>query len=116
MYDFAVHVGEAAVNAVVAEGQLLVVDAQQVENRGMKVVAISWLRSFPRPLIALAVSHTGFDAGAGQPCDEGAAVVVTASAALAEGHAPEFGRPNYQGVLEEAARFEVLHQRGGGFV
>ena len=38
--DVAVHVGQPAVDAVVAEGQLLVVDAQQVQDRGVQVVAV----------------------------------------------------------------------------
>ena len=33
--DFPVHIGEPAINAVVAEGQLFMVDAQQMENRCM---------------------------------------------------------------------------------
>ena len=35
-----VHVGQAAVDAVVAEGQPLVVDAEQVQHRGVQVVAV----------------------------------------------------------------------------
>ena len=33
-----VYVGQAAIDAVVAEGELLVVDSQQVQNRGIEII------------------------------------------------------------------------------
>jgi hypothetical protein len=36
--DFSVDVGEAAVDAVVVEGELFVVDAEEVQNGGVEVV------------------------------------------------------------------------------
>ena len=73
------HVGQAAVDAVVAEGQLGVVDAQQVQDRGVQVVAAGRARAvLPGPFVALAVGDAALDAAAGQPGDERAAVVVAA--------------------------------------
>src|SRR5207249_2598736 len=40
---FAVHIGEAAVGAVVVESQLRVLDAEQMENRGVEVVDRHWI-------------------------------------------------------------------------
>src|SRR5439155_1273364 len=114
---FAVNIGEAAVAAVMAEGELFVIDAEQVQNGGMEVIAVgfSGLGS-PRPFVALAVSRTAFDAGAGQPGNECAAVMVPASGALGEGHPAELGAPDEQRVFEHAARFKVFEQGGDGLI
>src|SRR5207237_1681821 len=72
--DLAVDVGEAAVDAVVADGELGVVNSEQVQDRGVEVVAVDGGLGFPRPLVALAVGDAGFEARAGEPGDEGAAV------------------------------------------
>src|SRR5437588_12879047 len=79
--DVPVDVGEAAVYAVVAEGQLFVVDAEQVENGGVEVVAVGRRYSFPGPLIAFTVGDATLDACSGKPGDERAAIVVAARAA-----------------------------------
>src|SRR5436309_5835238 len=102
-----VHIGQAAVAAVVAEGQPLMVDAEQVQDRRVQVVAISAAGSrFPRPLITLAMSAPPLDTGASEPANEGPAVVVAAGGPLAEGHATELGAPHQQRVLEHAAVLE----------
>ena len=44
-----VHVGEAAVDAVVADGQSFVVDAEQVQDGGEHVVAACTGFTFPTP-------------------------------------------------------------------
>ena len=65
-------------------GQLRVVDAQQVQDRGVQVVAVGLaLGGLPGPVVALAVGDARLDAGAGQPGDGRAAVVVAAGRALA---------------------------------
>src|SRR6266853_1218946 len=52
---FAVDIREAPVAAIVAVDQLFVVDAQQVKNRGVQIVAIGLPRHrLPGPLVALA--------------------------------------------------------------
>src|SRR6266404_1793740 len=75
--DLAVDVGEPPVGAVVAEGEFLVIDSQQVQHRGMKVVSCRGrLCGFPGPRIAFSAGDAAFDAAAGHPTDERAAVVV----------------------------------------
>ena len=65
------HVGQPAVDAVVAEGQLLVVDAEQVQHRGVHVVAVGRvLGGLVRPLVARAVGDAALDAAAGEPDGE----------------------------------------------
>ena len=53
-----VNVGQAAVDAVVAERELGVVDPHQVQDRGVEVVAVGLARGGPPgPGVALAVSR-----------------------------------------------------------
>ena len=76
-------VGETPVGATVSERQFLVIDAQQVQHRRMKVISRRGrLRGLPRPLVAFATGHAAFDAAPGHPGDERAAIVVAAIAAL----------------------------------
>ena len=56
--DLAVDVGQPAVDAVVAERQPLVVDAEQVQDRGVEVVAVGRvLGGLVRPFVAGAVGR-----------------------------------------------------------
>src|SRR5213592_5022427 len=81
--DLAMNVGETPVGATVAERQFLVIDAQQVQHRRMKVISRRGrLRGLPGPLVAFAAGHAAFDAASGHPADERAAIVVAAIAAL----------------------------------
>ena len=55
--NFAVNVGQPAVDAVVAKGQPLMVDAQQVQNRGVQIVAVgAAFGGLIAKLVALAVA------------------------------------------------------------
>ena len=111
------HVGQPAVDAVMTERQPLVVDPEEMENRRVEVVkAIGRLDGFPRPLVGLAVRDTRLQAGADEPGHERAAVVVAPFAALTEGHSTELGRPDQQGIVEQAACLEVFDQAGDGLV
>src|SRR5439155_22335521 len=102
-----------AVDAVVAEGQALVVDAKDMQDRGVQVVAVSLAAgALVAELVAFSMADAALDAGAGQPRDKSAAVMVAAGGALRKRHAPKLGRPDDQGVLEQAAFFQVRKQRG----
>src|SRR5579872_3682620 len=113
----AMHVGEAAVDAVVAESQFLVIDAEQVQDRGVHVVAVGGIcRGFVRPLVAFAVRGPALDAASGEPIGEGERVMVPPFRALAARHAAKLGGPHHDGVVEQAARFQVLDEGRGGLV
>ena len=64
----AVHVGQAHVAAAEAVGQPLVVDAQQVQHRGVQVVDLDLvLDGVVAVLVGRAVDRAALDAAAGQP-------------------------------------------------
>ena len=67
--NVAVDVREAAVGAVVTEGELLVVEAEEVQDGGVDVVALGEVRTvggLEAPFVALAVGDAAFDPAAGQ--------------------------------------------------
>ena len=98
--------------------QLLVVDAQAVQNRGLQIVDVHRIRDdVVAEVVGLAVRDAGLDAAAGHPHGEAArmmiaAVVVVRQLALAVDGAAEFAAPDDQRVVEQAALLQILDQRG----
>ena len=97
--DVAVDIGQAAVDAVVANGQSFVVDAEQMQDGGEHVVAACTGFAFPTPTIALAVRASALGPAAGQPRDKRPAVVIAPGLSLAEWHSAKLGGPNNERVL-----------------
>ena len=109
LYHMSVHVCQSAIDAVVADGELFVVDAEEVHRGGVEVVAVDGVgRGFVGPDVAFAVGGAAFDAATGHPGSERGGVVIAARAPLAARHAAELGGPDDEGVVEHTARFEIL--------
>lgn len=76
--------GAGEVDAVMADGEAGVIDAEEVEDGGVDVVAIDRvIEGLVAPLVALAEGDAAADAAASEPVGEGEGVVVAAFAALA---------------------------------
>src|SRR5262245_39992989 len=91
-YHSAVHVGEAAVDAVVAERESLVVDAEQVQDGCVQVVAVRLLfGGSPGPIVAATLRDAAAHAGSGEPGDGCAAIVIAARCPLRERHSTKLG-------------------------
>ena len=116
--QFAVDVGEAVVAALEFEGELFVIDAEEVEEGGVEVVnADGILCNVVGVVVGFADGLTGFNAAAGEPHGEAAGVVVATEAlwrevALAVNGASEFAAPDDEGVLKQAALLEVFDESG----
>ena len=114
--------GEFGVEAAEGVGELCVVDAQDVEHRGVEVAEVDRVfGDVVAEVVGAAVFDAGFHAGAGEPDGEAAAVVVAAAVGVAEralaiNGAAEFGEEHHERVFEQAALFEVVEQGGGGLV
>ena len=94
------HVGQPHVAAAEAERDALVVEAQQVQHRGVQVVDLELvLDDLVAVLVGLAVDRAAFDAAAGQPEREAERVVVAAVRALGERRAAELARPDDQRLV-----------------
>src|SRR5579871_5233428 len=84
------NVGQAAVDAVVADGKAFVVDAQQVEHGGVDVVAgrrTVAVGRFVAPFVAGANGRAAADAAAREPVREHERVVIAPVPTLGTGHA-----------------------------
>ena len=106
------HVRQAPIGAVVADRQASVIDAEQMQNGRVQIVAGQRLDGAPAPLVAFSVGHAALDAGAGEPGDRRAAVVIAPLGALAERMPAELGAEDDQRVLEQASLLEILQQGG----
>src|SRR5882762_1570685 len=105
--DFAAVDGGTLVAAVVKEGQLLVLHAQQAQNRRVDVVDVRI--AFHRPqtdFICCAVGCAGFDPSARHPHRETPRIMVAAFAFFVERRPAKLARPDHEGVVEQAARFQ----------
>src|SRR5262249_57149621 len=77
--DLAVDVGEAVVAALEAEGEALVVYAEQMQHRRVQIVDVNAILHNVVPEWAcLAVHGSGFDATAGHPDAEAPRMVIAA--------------------------------------
>ena len=130
-----VDIGQAEVTALVAVGQLLVVETDQMQDRRIEImdvhgpggpVFLGRLRlqcvaigvdDVVGVVIGLPVGDPGLDSSTCHPHREAARVVVPSvvlarEAALAVGGPAEFSAPDDQGIFEHAALLEVLDERG----
>src|SRR3954447_3951653 len=104
----AVDVGQAEVAAGVAIRQTLVVEPEQVEDRGVQVVIVHLVLDRGEPeLVGPAVADAPLHAAAGQPDRISLGVVVAAVGPLGVRRAAELGAPEDQRVVEQAADLEV---------
>ena len=90
------NVGEPARCAVVVIGEPFVVEAEQVEDRGVEVVDVDHvLDGLVAELVGGPEAEPMLDAGAGEPGGEALGVVVAAGGSLLKrGHAAELGGPD----------------------
>src|SRR5436190_23395003 len=91
------NVGEAHVAAAEADGQARVIDAEQMEQRGVQVMDFSFaVDGFVAEFVCLAVGESGADAAAGEPKSKSIGIMITAVRTLGERRAAKFARPNHQ--------------------
>ena len=110
-------VGEAVIPAGVAVGELLVVEAHEVEDRGIHVVDVDAVLDGREPeLVGGAVAKTFLHPAAGHPGGVAIVVVVATLLALGGGGAAKFAAPDDECLVEESAAFEIFQERGDSLV
>lgn len=120
MNDMSVHIGEAEVASGVVVGEALVIEAQEMENGGLKVVDVNLSLSDVEAEVVGFTVGAGLGAAAGHEGGEGLRVVIASRFATQgwigfdHGSAAEFATPDDEGFVEEAVAFEILNERGGG--
>lgn len=121
-HDFAVNVRKPSLDAVVVECQLFVINPEEMQDRGMKVMPRDGiLDRLPTDVVSGSVGDPRLQAATGSPNGETALVVVPAGAddalaRLGERRPPEFRREEDEGVLEHASTLKVGQERGDGSV
>src|SRR5262249_36951526 len=99
------------VAAVVRVDQLLVVEAEAVQEGGVEVVDVGGLiNGVEADLVGSTVGDAALDPTPGHPGREAPGVVVAAVAALAHGRAAEFAAPDHERAVEQAAALQVFQQ------
>lgn len=94
-----------------------VIDAQQVQDGGMKIVHVeSILHGVETEFVRCAVGSSALHAAASHPHGESRGVVVTSVALFAHGRASELAAPNHEGLFEETSCLEVGQQACDGFI
>ena len=112
-------IGQTEVAALETEGQLFVIEAEEVQNCRVDIVHVGAVGDgVEAEFVGLANHRAGLSAAAGEPHGEGVNVVVTAGgiAVLAHRGAAEFAAPDDKGVFEQAALFEIGDEGGLGLV
>src|SRR5262249_11154702 len=106
--DLSRHVGQPFVPAVVQEGQLFVIEADQVQERGVEVVDRDAIfDGAETELVGGANGLAASDAAAGKPHGVAVRIVVAALAALRHRRPAELAGPNDEGAVQQAPLFEV---------
>src|SRR5438094_309843 len=97
MNDLACHVGQSITPAVMEEGKLFMIHAEEVKHGGMKVMnAHSVLHRFVANFVRLAITRPALDSRARHPGHESVRIMIAPAIALRDGHAAELTAPNHQ--------------------
>ena len=112
------HIREAKIPALKPVDEFGVIEAQQVQDRGVLVVDVDRiLDRIETKLIAGPKRKPALPPAASEPHAETIRVMVASVvAALNHRRAPEFPTPNDQRVVEQSALFQVFDERGAGAV
>ncbi len=112
-------VGESVVAALEAVGELRVLEAEQVQDRGLKIVDMD--RVFgcvETEFVGRTVDESGLDAATCEPDGKCVGVMIASVGLVALDHrsATKLAAPNDERVVEESPLFEVGDERGRGLV
>src|SRR5262245_33039769 len=97
LYDVTMYIGQAEVAAAEAIGQLLVIQAEQMENGRMQVVEVAdVLDGVNAQLVGRSVHGAALDAAARQPDAETLGMMIAAIASRGVGSPAKLARPEDQ--------------------
>ena len=103
-HDFAFNICQAEIAAAVAVSEAFVVQAKQVEKRGVQVMHVNWIRG---GIVAVVVTGpetvTRLYATARHPPGESVRIMIASIEALRGRRATEFASPNHQRLTKQAA-------------
>ncbi len=110
-------VGQAIVAAGIAVRQPLVIEAEEVQQRGVQVVDVDLVGDGSTAVVVGgAEAQAALDAAAGQPHRVTGAVVAAAVGAVLARSTAEFAAPQHQRVIQQAAQLQVGQEAGNRLV
>ena len=94
-------------------GQPLVIQAKQVQDRGVKIVDMNLVFDCSEAeVVGSAMDCSTFDAAAGKPHREAERIVVASVAVLGRRRATELAAPNHERFFQETALLQICQQLG----
>src|SRR4051812_43646699 len=110
-------IGEAKIASAETECQALVIDAQQVQDRGVQVMhSANAINGVHAHFIGGAVDGSAFGAAAGEPDAKSLGMVIAAVRSGRMGRAAKLARPDDERFVEQAALLEILDQCGNRLI
>ena len=96
------YVSKAEVTAVVAVGELLMVEAELMQDGGMEVVHVHLaLHGVVAVFVGVTMGKAWFNAASGQPGRETVRIMVSSGTLILRvGCASEFATPPYDGIIQ----------------
>jgi hypothetical protein len=96
------NVREAAFDSVVIKAQSFVIETEDVEDRGVKIINCGdSFHGLVAEFISRTIAERSFYSGSGQPGGEAVGIMITTTRALLESrHTAEFGAENDESVVE----------------
>lgn len=96
------NVGKASFNTIMIEAEAFVIEAEDMENGGVKIIdRRNSFHGLVAEFIRRAIAEGRFHAGSRQPGGEAVGIVITTTRTLLEGgHTAKFGTEYDEGVLE----------------
>lgn len=111
MDHLTVNVSQAKIATGKAKRESLVVESQQMQDRGMQVVQMNFvLHRVIAVFVGGAVAKPSLYASAGEEHRVALRVMVSAVAALGGRRASKFATPDNERVLKQSAAFQVVQQ------
>src|SRR5437762_10124401 len=121
--EFAFNVGEAEIAALEAIGQFGVIESEEMQECGVKVVNVDLVfDDVESEFVGLAEADAGFETATGHPHSKGLRMMVAAKLAtdvrVALDHrcASKLAAPEDDGVVQEAALLEIFDEGGGALI
>ena len=121
--DLPVDVREAEMPSLKFKGELLMVNSEQMQDRGLEVVDVDFVvNGIKADIIGSSVGDAGFNASSSHPSGKGVGVMVTTPAfavlhvALEKRSTTEFAAPDDEGFIEHAALLEIADETCAGLV
>ncbi|MEY3459406.1 MAG: hypothetical protein RL215_2563 [Planctomycetota bacterium] len=106
--DISGDIGQSEVAAGVAEGELFVIESEEVEEGGMEIMDMDAIMDGAEPeFVRFAPGHSTANTAPGEPCGEAIVVVIASGAIFGGGGASKFTSPEDERVFEQSALFEV---------